>query len=211
MLKNPQTTTFYLVRHAHSLANELQLVAGRWDVPLTLKGEEQSRKRGEHLRDVHFDLAFSSDLIRAKRTAEIILQERKLLLKTTKLLRERNYGILEGEKTQEEAQKVWKQLIAFWQKEHDTKPDERLVPGMETNNEIITRMTTFLRETAITHPGKNIFVATHGDMLVTLLHHIGFLRGKKVGLFANVGYIVVETDGSVFEVKEIEGLELKKA
>jgi len=64
--------TFYIVRHAESKANESGVRAGQMDFELSEKGEKQALERAKELRDVKFNAAFSSDLIRAKRTAKII-------------------------------------------------------------------------------------------------------------------------------------------
>lgn len=94
-MKN-NNTTIYIVRHGESEANAKGILQGQKDYPLTPKGEEQALIISNELKGINFDAIFSSDLLRAKRTAEIIAVERKLAVNTTKMLRERNYGRLEG-------------------------------------------------------------------------------------------------------------------
>src|SRR3990167_3127377 len=88
--------TIYLVRHSESQANANKIVQGHADSPLTEKGEAQSMKIAEELKDVKFSAIFSSDLRRSIRTAEIIRLQRNLEIKTSPMLRERSYGIFEG-------------------------------------------------------------------------------------------------------------------
>src|SRR3989338_844655 len=91
-------TTFYIVRHGQTEHNINNIMQGfTVDSPLTKKGQEQAEKIGKELSHIHFDEVFSSDLTRAKRTAEIITLERKLAIKTTEALREQCYGKYEGQ------------------------------------------------------------------------------------------------------------------
>lgn len=73
---------------------------GHCDFPLTDLGIDQAVKRGHSLKDIHWDYAYSSDLPRASRTAEIILSHSKTIfnkddLMKTKLLREISFGVRE--------------------------------------------------------------------------------------------------------------------
>src|SRR5689334_14138742 len=90
-------TTFYLIRHGETDWNNQHLLQGQIDIPLNAKGEEQAQELAQVLKDINFDLAFSSDLIRAKRTTEIVALEKQLMIETTKTLRERAFGEFEGQ------------------------------------------------------------------------------------------------------------------
>lgn len=83
--------TFYIVRHGETLWNVKGLLQGIKDSALTPTGEKQARELAAELESVNFDVIFSSDLLRARRTAEIIALERKLAVKTSQLLRERQF------------------------------------------------------------------------------------------------------------------------
>lgn len=63
----------YFVRHGQTLLNQFHRMQGWVDSPLTEKGEKQATITGEKLQDVHFDLAVSSDMMRAIHTLDIIL------------------------------------------------------------------------------------------------------------------------------------------
>ena len=99
-----QYTTFYVVRHGETTANVEGIIQGQKDYPLNSNGEEQAKTRARQLKSVKFDAIFSSDLVRAKRTAEIISLESKMNVLTTKALRRKEEGALfermyEGMKT----------------------------------------------------------------------------------------------------------------
>src|SRR5437868_2038959 len=103
-------TTFYIMRHGETEWNVQKLMQGHEDSPLTAAGEAQIQERVQDFADVHFDQVFSSDLLRAQRTAELLTIERQLAINTTRLLRERTFGKYEG-KTGEEFRAENKTLI----------------------------------------------------------------------------------------------------
>ncbi|MEM6962549.1 MAG: histidine phosphatase family protein [Myxococcota bacterium] len=61
-----------LVRHAESESNRLGRYQGQGDCPLSAHGRAQAAALGARLRDAPFDLVVSSDLTRAKETAEAL-------------------------------------------------------------------------------------------------------------------------------------------
>jgi broad specificity phosphatase PhoE len=65
--------TIYFVRHGQTLLNKFRRMQGWVDSPLTEKGESQAAEAGKKLADIHFDLAVSSDMMRAIHTLDIIL------------------------------------------------------------------------------------------------------------------------------------------
>lgn len=65
--------TIYFVRHGQTLLNQFRRMQGWVDSTLTEKGESQAKATGQKLADVHFDLAMSSDMMRAIHTLDIIL------------------------------------------------------------------------------------------------------------------------------------------
>ena len=86
----------YLVRHGETDWNQAGLLQGQTDIALNAQGLEQAREAAERLKEVPFEIAFCSPLIRAKRTAETIIGDRKITLTTDERLRELNFGPWEG-------------------------------------------------------------------------------------------------------------------
>ena len=72
----------YLVRHGETDWNQAGLLQGQTDIALSAQGLEQAREAAERLKEVPFEIAFCSPLIRAKRTAETIIGDRKITLPT---------------------------------------------------------------------------------------------------------------------------------
>ncbi len=80
--------------HATSLDNEARLASGWYDVDLSPTGERQAEELGERRRDLHIDAVFCSDLLRARRTAEIAFGARGVSIIVDARLRECDYGDL---------------------------------------------------------------------------------------------------------------------
>ena len=88
----------YVVRHGETVWNELHKVQGEADIPLAENGILLAEKTGEALKNVPFDLCFTSPLVRARKTAELILakQQREVPVIEDKRIQEINFGALEG-------------------------------------------------------------------------------------------------------------------
>lgn len=197
-------TTFYLIRHGQTDWNKKRLVQGQLDIPLNKLGEQQARTLADVLEHVQFDLAFSSDLLRAKKTAEIVVLEKALYVATTKLLRERDFGKFQGGTV--DALHAYFSLLDGLT--HEERFKHKMADDVESDEDVTTRLITFLRETAITHPGKTILVGTHGGILRLVLLHVGYLTYAQSDATSvrNGAYIKIATDGIDFFVKDVIGL-----
>jgi broad specificity phosphatase PhoE len=91
-------TDLYLVRHGETEWSRAGKHTGRTDLPLLPAGEEQARRLGERLAGIQFTSAWTSDLGRARRTAELAGFPDPTV---TPLLREYEYGDYEGLTTAE--------------------------------------------------------------------------------------------------------------
>ena len=207
MHKNTKLTTIYIVRHGETEWNIKHLMQGHLDSPLTQAGEQQAKDIALRLKHIHFDEVFSSDLLRAKRTAETIILERKIAIKTTQALRERNYGVFEGKVYDEYNQALQKLLVQYKTRSEQDKVFYKS-HGVETTDQSIARLITFLRELAVSYSGKTILVVSHGGVMRYLLIHLGFGTYKTLpsGSIANTAYIKLASDGVDFFVKETKGI-----
>ena len=121
-----------LVRHGQSLWNEKNLFTGWKDPNLTEKGEKEALQAGLVLKESghKFHIMFTSVLLRAKRTGNIILQEmaqENLKIVENEALNERNYGDLSG-LNKDDARKKWgKDQVHQWRRSFDIAP-----PGAES-------------------------------------------------------------------------------
>jgi broad specificity phosphatase PhoE len=99
----------YFVRHGESKANIQHVISNRESLfGLTLQGKRQANALAENLKDIPITAIYSSLVLRARETAEILSQSFHLSYQVTESLREYDCGILE-EKSDEES---WKNCTA---------------------------------------------------------------------------------------------------
>ena len=142
----------YLVRHGETDFNKFSVSQGQLQTSLNAKGIEQAKELAEKLKDYKFDMVISSRLIRAIQTAEHVLKyhpENELLL--DERIMEASRGSLEGKKNPQEV------YDEFFKDPHKF--------GGETNEDVINRLTSFLKDLE-KHIGKRILIVTHGGVFM---------------------------------------------
>lgn len=193
---------FYIVRHGQTDWNILKKVQGQKDIPLNEVGESQAQSTRELLEDVRFDVVFSSDLCRARRTAEIIVGGTGVQISTTPELRERDYGEFNGAPS-DKGYEVEREMSAW---ERDDRKGPRPYPDFESDEELRTRLMRFLSQKALQNLGKTMLVVTHAGPLRRILTHLGFVAEEQMPLIQNAAYIKVRTDGSELFIDELSGI-----
>ncbi|MFW5589874.1 MAG: histidine phosphatase family protein [Bacteroidales bacterium] len=95
--------TLFLIRHGETEENRLRILQGHLPGKLTPEGIRQARATAEDLAnaEARFDLLLCSDLLRARRTADIIGERLHLAVRPTPLLRERDWGSITGRRIEE--------------------------------------------------------------------------------------------------------------
>lgn len=196
----------YIVRHAQSEANAAEILGGNY--PLTNLGEEQAVRLAEKLREVQFSSVYSSDMIRARRTAEIINLEHKLNINTTELLRERNFGKLDGRLLAEITTEFedWVNALEKMSKEERFNHVDK--NGIESDSSVLGRYFNFLREASLANLGKNLLIISHSSVMRSLLVHLGYATYKELprGSIENTGYMKLRCDGVEFFLEEVSGI-----
>jgi len=196
--------TIYLVRHGRTDWNDKKLVQGHTDIPLNLEGQTSARALAAELKSIKFDRIYASDLLRAKETAEIIALEHQLVVETTKALRERNFGNIEG-KSHSVFPEMDKLLDSLdYKTRYSYKFDTNM--EMENDEEIMNRFVPFLREIAVANPGKTVLVATHGGPMWVFLVKLGISDYQHFLEIKNLAHIKLESDGVDFFIKETSGI-----
>jgi broad specificity phosphatase PhoE len=200
-----QPTKIYLVRHGESVFNRQGLFSGQVDPELTDKGREQVLATRRALKHVRFDVAYSSNLIRAIETGEIIYGEPIPARHRLRGLRERSFGSLEGTPEHPVKDKVmlWPELPG------DESWHYRLVPDMETDHEVSQRFIPVLKEIAQAHPGKTILIAAHGGVIRTAIMKLKGLTLKQMPprSFQNGGYaILTYNDTAGLKVQSVKSV-----
>ena len=215
-MNNP-TTTFYIVRHGESESNAnpflgAELESSPLGSKLTNLGIEQAENTAKKLNHVAFDKAFSSDLIRAHKTAEIILKRKNLSIETTEILRERSRGKITGDIEKKLSVKTGN----IFDEMETMLPEEQILLknkyGIELREDTASRVITFLRETAGKYPGENILITCHGALMRSLLIYLGFGEPEELpsGSVTNGAYFVITNNGTEFKIGKTEGIYKKK-
>ena len=191
-----------LIRHGQSEWNALNQFTGWKDPNLTAKGIGEAHNAGKIINNlkINFDLVFTSALIRAQNTAEIILKEINQPLSTIKnqALNERNYGDLAG-LNKDDARKRWgDEQVHIWRRSYDIPP-----PGGESLKDTGERVLPFFMKEILPHvcEGKNILVAAHGNSLRSLIKFLDNISDEdivklEIPTGAPIHYVINE-DGSV--------------
>lgn len=196
--------TIYIVRHGESDWNVAGRVQGQsQEASLTEVGIAQAKKISEQLGSIPIEAVFSSDLLRARQTAEIIALERKLEVMTDAALRERDFGRHQGIKADylREFFEQWGKGDTF--KQFQTAP----VPRSESDSELASRELKFIRGLASAYPEKNVAVVAHDGGIRALLVRLG-LDYDQIGHIENTAFIKLESDGVDFFIREIQGIPL---
>ena len=176
------SASLVLVRHGQSEWNEKNLFTGWKDPGLTAKGVEEAKSAGIQLRTegFQFDVMFTSDLLRAQKTGEIILKE----LGTTNLpvvknqaLNERDYGDLSGLNKDEAREKWGDEQVHIWRRSFDTPP-----PGGESLKGTAERVLPYFKKEILPQllEGENILIAAHGNSLRSLVMELDQLTKEQV-------------------------------
>ncbi len=160
-----------LVRHGQTDYNFQRRYQGQTDNPLNETGLGQAEAVRRHLATFKFDAAYASNLIRAQRTAEIILQDHPSGLTPTPLplLREASGGQFEG-LTWEEITAHFPEEAALWQ----ANKIWHSPPGGETMTELVERVRQALDQIVTEQPGedRNVLVVAHGGIFGILLCYL---------------------------------------
>ena len=136
-------TTILLIRHGETVDNARQIMQGQTQGELNERGREQARQVAERLSAETVDAVVASDLRRAIQTAEIIAAPHSLPVRTTSLLRERDWGGFTGRYIPELRGEVW--------------PDD-----IESEEALLTRARQVLLYITATYPGKRVVAVGHG-------------------------------------------------
>jgi broad specificity phosphatase PhoE len=161
------TQRLYLVRHGVTIWNREQRMQGHTDIPLDDEGWEQARRIGARLAGAAHppQAVWSSDLLRARQTAESIAAPLGLTVRTTALLRETMLGAWEGlTRAEIEARGEGEHLARYILDSHKHRP-----PGGETLEAAWERMLRAIGEIRAAHPAEDIAIVGHGGSLRVIL------------------------------------------
>lgn len=188
-MRPPRIRTLYMARHGETDWNRTGRFQGRTDVPLNDAGRAQAELLAGRLASLGIGAVMSSDLSRARQTAEIVARELELpFVHVEPDLRERGYGVFEG-LTRDEC-------IARYPDEWNGYPHVE-PPGAEPRAEVVHRvvrgLTRVAEAVALEH--ETLLVVSHGAAMRAFLE--GAL-GLSVPPVPNTAAYEIVHDGRSF-------------
>lgn len=158
----------YLIRHGETDWNKLRRLQGQVDIPLNAFGIHLAEATAPALRDVPFDLAYTSPLTRARQTAEIVLGGREIPIIDEPRLMEVSFGEYEGLCCGKENWNIPDPDFNEFFENPEKYPG---VKGGESFEELTGRLDDFLKELygKAELQDKTILISTHGAALCGLL------------------------------------------
>ncbi|MDQ6642143.1 MAG: phosphoglyceromutase [Actinomycetota bacterium] len=199
-------SSLVILRHGESTWNQLNLFTGWRDVDLTAKGADEARDAGTTMREagLRFDVAHTSLLVRAVRTADLALDELgQLWLPVSRSwrLNERHYGALQGKDKKQTLEQYGEEQFMLWRRSFDVPPppledddefsqvgDPRYadlgdeMPRTECLKDVIDRMLPHWESAVVPdlRAGQTVLVAAHGNSLRGIVKHLDLISDEDI-------------------------------
>jgi len=157
-------TTVYLIRHGECAGNVDGRMRGRKDFPLNDNGIAQARALAAALKDKGIKFIYSSPLLRATVTADIICNELGITYETCEGFNNMRLGPWEGELKSDLAAKYpeeWKEWLI--------SPENLRIAGAETIDNVQERALSAMKSLIAKHEGSTMAVISHRGVLKPLL------------------------------------------
>ncbi len=170
-----------LIRHGQSQWNLENRFTGWIDIPLSPNGEEEARRAGRLLKDFKIDRAFTSALIRAHQTLDIILKEihqTEVPIKKDQALNERHYGELQGLNKADTAKRYGDEQVRLWRRSYDVRP-----PGGESLKDTAARTLPYFTSRILPEAakaGRTVLVCAHGNSLRSIVMSLDRLSPEQI-------------------------------
>lgn len=187
-----------LVRHGESQWNKRAVFTGWVDVSLTGQGIEEVQLLAKKMKDIKFDVMFTSRLERAQATLLMIAAEQEktaifvhedekydisfegcnyVPVFSHQSLNERHYGSLQGMKKDEARKKFGEEQVHQWRRFYDVRP-----PEGESLKDVGERVTLYFREKIkpLLNDNKNVLISAHGNSLRALIKCIDNISDNDI-------------------------------
>jgi broad specificity phosphatase PhoE len=186
----------YIVRHGETDYN----LTGRWqghlDVSLNEQGRQQAKALARLLDTFQVDAVYSSDLIRAYETAQLLTAHRGLDIVKDARLREINLGNFQG-LTREEIRRTYPLEYDRWHND-----DSYVVPQGESRLQLQARVVKAWQEITAIAAGDNILLVAHGGTIRWLLAFL-FTPEQTAGrAINNTSLTTLELDETSWKLAE---------
>ena len=193
----------YLIRHGETDYNKTRRLQGVTDIPLNAKGIELAEKTAEGLKDIFFDKIYTSPLIRARKTAEIIRGDRDIPVIPTDGLIEISFGDYEGLTVLSGNYNIPDPdfLNFFHDPEHYSTP-----PNGESIQHMCERTSSFVRGIMEdpANEDKTFLMASHGAAIRGILSGLQGIPGADFwggSVHKNCGVTKIHAEQGRFEIE----------
>jgi alpha-ribazole phosphatase len=181
------TRRIWLVRHGLTTWNTQQRFCGRSDIPLSARGRVQARWLAQRLQEETISTIYTSDLARARETAEIIASRRTqaIEVKVSAAWREMDFGAWEG-LTYAEIAEQFKDQLGFF-----TDPEQCSPPIGESLAHVLQRVqaevAVIARSANLSMEGDMVIVSHGGPLRVLLCSMLGMPLERQWQLRLDAG------------------------
>jgi len=158
-----QATRLIAVRHGETAWNVDTRIQGHLDIPLNDTGLWQARQLARALADEPVTAIYTSDLARARATAQAVADATGAPLALEPGLRERSFGHFQGRTFAEIEAELPEQARLWRQRDPDYAPE-----GGESLTALRDRITQTTHRIAARHPGGLVVLTAHGGVLDVL-------------------------------------------
>ena len=182
----------YFIRHGETIWNKERKLQGRSDIPLNEYGRELAYVTSDALEDIPFDLVYSSPLIRAKETAEILVKNRNLEIHEDIRLVEMSFGEGEGESLPQIHAHPEMKLHNFIH-----NPENYIPPtGGESFEELYKRCKSFIEDIILPAERKYdyMLIVGHGALIRGMIHYINHRPSKDFWIVTHKNCAVTIAD-----------------
>ncbi|MGH7245836.1 MAG: histidine phosphatase family protein [Candidatus Levyibacteriota bacterium] len=170
----------FIFRHGQTTDNRDKRFSGWANPDLTPEGEEEARSIGEELKYEPVTKAYSSDLLRAIHTMQLVLEKYHpgIQIIEDPRIKERDYGELTG-KNKDEIAKEFPKEYPLWHRSYDVAP-----PGGENIEMVEKRVLSFLHDVLPTlFKDDVVFISAHGNSLRPMRKYFEHMTNEEMCSF----------------------------
>ncbi len=220
LIRRANAAELFLIRHGDALPDADEIIpSGVYDnLPLSKTGREQARALAERLKEVHFDAAYSSPLLRCQQTAAPLLEYLKLPLTIVEGIKEVRLGNVsplpaakEGDDLTILSKALQERQVAIVQKAGATGNWDS-IPDSEPSKAFRKRVVEGIDEIASKHVGERVLVFAHGGTINAYASEAIGLERDFFFPCANTSITMLHVNGShrvVFTLNDVGHLKLQ--
>lgn len=201
-------TKIYLARHGQDKDNEMGILNGHRDMPLTEIGLVQANQVAQKIKEskIHFDKIYSSSLQRAYQTAKTISDYLQVdSPEKIDLLIERDFGVMTGKPIKDIKELCSPDILQADIVTYFLSPE-----GAETFPQLVVRAKKLLEFIKAKHTGQSILMVTHSDfgkMIYAAYYNLDWQQVLTMFNFGNAELLLLSEDSApkdshIFNIKQ---------